>query len=131
MRVLAEDFSWDIRHVFRVILKCMGWTLGCIAAVLLAGWIFCSIYVWHKQPSVVKVWEQATGVRTDLQFQSLLQQHPKADSNETVRNLERSVRQLLGSKLLMPTTNAPELGQGQRETINSLTGQSLCGSTGP
>jgi hypothetical protein len=120
MRVLAEDFSWDILHVFRVLLKCTGWTLGGIATALLAGWVLCSIYVWYKQPLVMKAWEQATGATPDLQFQSLLQRHPKADSNETTRKLERIVRQLLGPKVVMPTTNSPELGQGQLEPINSL-----------
>ena len=88
MKVLADDFTWDVRYVLRMFLKCLSWVLGGAAVVFLAGWISCWVYARYKEPSVIKAWEQATGSAPDVQSESLLEQYPKSESNETAREME-------------------------------------------
>ena len=120
VKVLADDFTWDIRHVFRVFLKCLSWVVAGAVVVFLAGWISTSIYARYKEPSVVKAWEQATGSTPDLQFESLLKQYPRTESNQTARELERIVRQLQLRQAAMPTAVMPESLPSQTEPFNSL-----------
>jgi hypothetical protein len=120
VKVLSDDFSWDMRHLLKMVLKCIGWVLGGLAAVFLAGWLICTIYAWRKEPAVVQAWEQAVGTSPDMQFQSLLKTHPKAPSNETALELERIVRQFQVVQAAMPVTKTPESGQGQLEPINTV-----------
>jgi hypothetical protein len=120
VKVLADDFSWDMRYVLSMVFKCIAWVLGGAAAVFFVGWVSCSIYAWYKEPSVVKAWERATGSTPDLQFESLLKQYPRTESNQTARELERIVRQLQLTQAAMPNAVMPESVPGQTEPINSL-----------
>ncbi len=120
MRVLADDFSWDIRYLLRMFLKCIAWVLGGAAAVFLVGWVSCSIYAGYKEPSVVKAWQQATGSTPDLEFEVLLKQHPKAESNQTARELEKIARQLQLVEVAMPAAKMAGSAPGQLEPIDTL-----------